>query len=140
MIYKNFAKTTTEYREAAVMENYLSNLMKIEKGNEVVKKEAPFLQRSNSIQMGGLRKKPQPVGRSVYQPLAESKLPTPAEKRLLGQMIKKLPSESLQQVCYIVFESTENRDYIFDLDTLHIKKFRELEEYVKKYMEKIGEW
>ncbi len=34
MIYKNFAKTTTEYREAAVMENYLSNLMKIEKGSE----------------------------------------------------------------------------------------------------------
>lgn len=29
MIYKNFAKTTTEYREAAVMENYLGNLMKI---------------------------------------------------------------------------------------------------------------
>jgi hypothetical protein len=33
MIYKNFAKTTTEYREAAVMENYLSNLMKLEKGS-----------------------------------------------------------------------------------------------------------
>jgi hypothetical protein len=33
MIYKNFAKTTTEYREAAVMENYLSSLMKLEKGS-----------------------------------------------------------------------------------------------------------
>lgn len=53
-------------------------------------------------------------------------------------MIKKLPSESLQQVCYIVFESTENKEYIFDLDTLHIKKFRELEDYVKKCMEKTG--
>jgi hypothetical protein len=107
MIYKNFAKTTTEYREAAVMENYLGNLMKIEKGNEPKKIEAGFgLQRSNSLQVGGMRKKPLPVNRSVYQPLAESKLPTPSEKRLLGQMIKKLPSESLQQVCYIVFEST----------------------------------
>lgn len=107
MIYKNFAKTTTEYREAAVMENYLGNLMKIEKGNEPKKVDAGFgIQRSNSLQVGGMRKKLVPVNRSVYQPLAESKLPTPAEKRLLGQMIKKLPSESLQQVCYIVFEST----------------------------------
>lgn len=71
MVYKNFAKTTTEYREAAVMENYLSNLMKIEKGNEPKKVETTFgLQRSNSIQMGALRKKPLPVNRSVYQPLA----------------------------------------------------------------------
>lgn len=29
---------------------------------------------------------------------------------------------------------------MFDLDTLHVKKFRELEEYVKKCMEKTGEW
>lgn len=71
MVYKNFAKTTTEYREAAVMENYLSSLMKIEKGNEAKKAEAVFaLQRSNSMQMGGIRKKPQPINRSVYQPLA----------------------------------------------------------------------
>lgn len=55
-------------------------------------------------------------------------------------MIKKLPSESLQHVCFILFDSTENRDYHFDLDTLHVKKFRELEEYVKKCMEKTGEW
>ena len=59
---------------------------------------------------------------------------------MLGQMIKKLPSESLQQVCYIVFESTENRDYVFDLDTLHVKKFRELQQYVKKFMEKSLQW
>jgi hypothetical protein len=79
--------------------------MKIERNSEVKKVDTSFgLQRSASLQqISNLRKKPQPINRNIYQPLAESKLPTPAEKRILGQMIKKLPSESLQQVCYIVF-------------------------------------
>ena len=71
MIYKNFAKTTTEYREAAVMENYLFNLMKLEKAPEPKKAESALgIQRLPSMQGGGLRKKQQPVNRSVYQPLA----------------------------------------------------------------------
>lgn len=141
MIYKNYAKTSSEYKEAADLENYLNCLMKIERTSEVKKADSSqfALQRAAS-QQPGIKKKALPVNRNIYQPLSESRLPTPAEKRLLGQMIKKLPSESLQQVCYIVFESTENRDYMFDLDTLHVKKFRELEEYVKKYMERTGEW
>ena len=32
------------------------------------------------------------------------------------------------------------KEYSFDLDNLHIKKFRELEEYVKKCIDKIADW
>lgn len=39
-----------------------------------------------------------------------------------------------------MFESSEVKEYTFDLDNIHIKKFRELEEYVKKCMEKNPEW
>ena len=79
--------------------------MKIERSSEVKKADSNQygLQRAASQQQPGMRKKALPVNRNTYQPLSESRLPTPAEKRLLGQMIKKLPSESLQQVCYIVF-------------------------------------
>lgn len=78
--------------------------MKIERASEVRKADSNqfSLQRAASQQPGS-KKKALPVNRNTYQPLSESRLPTPAEKRLLGQMIKKLPSESLQQVCYIVF-------------------------------------
>lgn len=55
-------------------------------------------------------------------------------------MIRKLSSENLQQVIYIMFESTEVKEYTFDLDNIHIKKFRELEEFVKKCMEKALDW
>lgn len=128
MIYKHFQKTAPEYREAAELENYLAALVKIEKSVEIKKIETGLgLQRNASVaSSNSLRRRPQPIKGSVYQPFTENKAPTPSEKRLLGQMIKKLPTESLQQVCYIVFESTENKEYIFDLDTLHVKKFREL--------------
>jgi len=37
MIYKSFPKTTSEYREAAELESFLANLIKIEKSFEVKK-------------------------------------------------------------------------------------------------------
>jgi len=39
-------------------------------------------------------------------------------------MIRKLSSEDLQRVIYIMFESSEVKEYSFDLDNIHIKKFR----------------
>jgi len=39
-----------------------------------------------------------------------------------------------------MFESTEVKEYTFDLDNIHVKKFRELEEFVKKCMEKAVDW
>lgn len=62
----------------------------------------------------------------IYQPLASYKVATALEKRQLGMMIRKLTSESLQQVINIMCESTEVKECIFDLDNIHIKKFREL--------------
>ena len=55
-------------------------------------------------------------------------------------MIKKLPSQYLQQVCYIATDTTQNKEFIFDLETMHAKKFRELEDYVKRMIDKCGLW
>lgn len=53
-------------------------------------------------------------------------------------MIKKLPHEYLRGVWEIVNESQENREELeFDIETLPVKKARELEGYVKNIFNNI---
>ena len=54
--------------------------------------------------------------------------------------MRKLSSENIYHIVNMMFESSEVKEYSFDLDNIHVKKFRELEEYVKKCMEKIIDW
>ena len=128
-IYKYSGKTSSDYRQATELEDYLLKLLKLQK----------IETRKGDIGKGqGGRKKAAPV--KTYQPLSSYKMATPREKRQLGMMIRKLSSQNLYHIINILFESTEVKEYSFDLDNIHIKKFREIEEYVKKCIEKITDW
>ncbi len=63
------------------------------------------MKRIDSKAGGANRRKPLQQKGQVY-PIPDSKTVTLNEKLQLGQMIKKLPSEYLQQVCYIATETT----------------------------------
>ncbi len=63
------------------------------------------------------------------------------DKRILGQNIKKLPNECLPEICRIVYETLETREeYIIDIDTLPIKKVKELQAYVNMCMSRFGDF
>ena len=63
------------------------------------------------------------------------------DKRILGQNIKKLPPEYLSEICRIVFETIETREeYVIDIDTLPLKKVKELQIYVSSCIQKLGEF
>lgn len=96
MVYKYSSKTSSDYRQATELDNYLLSLLKVEnmgnrKGEVAVKGQ-------------GGRKKAPPA--KTYLPLSSYKSASALEKRQLGMMIRKLNSENLQQVIYVMFESS----------------------------------
>ncbi len=66
MVYKNSVKTSSDYRQAAELDNHLLNLIKIEKGGDLKRTETRGGQ-------GGRKRAPQI---KVYQPLASYKVAT----------------------------------------------------------------
>ena len=118
--YKNSERSSQAYRYTAELEHFLNQLAM---SNRQFDKKTGLLSMAGRPPGSQNKKKTQPA-KSNYQPYTETKLPSPLEKRVLGMMIRKLPSDALQHVCFILFDSTENKEYHFDLDTLHVKKFR----------------
>jgi hypothetical protein len=87
--------------------------------------------------------KPKKVKLAPPKPAKQSLFDTPmtvAEKRHLGQNIRKLPTSYLMGIWHIVSEcGGGTNDLIeFDIDTLPVRKTRELDEYVRSVLNNEG--
>lgn len=124
-IYESYPRDSNEYQNTVSIEKYLKSLTKVQKVEPVLPPPLPGLGLTRQQSTLSQIKKKAPMRMNDINAAITIK-----EKRQLGQRIKKLPSQCLQQICYIIFQNLENKDYSFDLDTLHVKKIRQLQDYV----------
>lgn len=94
-IYESYPRDSNEYQNTVSIEKYLKSLTKVDKTEPSVP-QTMGLARQPSI-ASQIKKKP-PVRMNDLNTAITIK-----EKRQLGQRIKKLSSQCLQQVCYIIF-------------------------------------
>lgn len=116
-IYGHYSRTSATYNDAADLEGYLTALISTEKGKikelRVEKpKEPPTIKEEplgNSQQISKISQQ-QLLRKKTVTPKPDTKSITIMDKRILGQNIKKLPTECLAEICKIVFETLETRE------------------------------
>jgi hypothetical protein len=146
--FTNYANNPDIYQKTLKMSEYCENVMKeVEANNdnsseayqELSKKVAKLTKDINTIKTTPTVPNNAPLKKIEKLPISEKPM-SPDEKTQLGNNIRNLNPDQLKGIVNILADSLvvdKNKKFFeFDIETLSIRKLRELDKYVKSCMRK----